>query len=354
MVADRLARGAPPSVATSMRAPMRAEHVDVPEAGRVEAARPRARSRAGRDDAATTKNAADDGSPGTSSSNGFGSGPAAGTRRVRSSTRSTATPSAPQHPLGVVPARCGLHDLGAPVGLQPGEQHRRLHLAAAPPASSWRGPSSAPPRIDSGASVPPVAPVDGARPGCAAARRPVAIGRARSDASPVSTVRNGRPATRPAEHAHASCPSSRSRRLPRVRAGRRRRCPRPTQSLAAGAACTAHAELPRAPRTVRATSSPGARPTQPRLAVGERGEQQRPVRDALVAGHPQPAPQRAGPGERELAGGPPRSREHAPRAVVAARAERVLERVGAGAPRSRARAHRRRPPSSGRSRRRRC
>ena len=56
-------------------------------------------------------------------------------------------------------------------------------------------------------------------------------------------------------------------------------------------ACSAR-RAARARARVRTTSSPPARPADARAAVGHRREQQRAVRDALVAGHPQPPAQR--------------------------------------------------------------
>ena len=78
--------------------------------------------------AATTKKAADDGSPGTASSNAdrhagaHPNGPVVDpldgrTQRV-------------QHPLGVIPARRRLDDFGLAARLQPREHERGLHLAA--------------------------------------------------------------------------------------------------------------------------------------------------------------------------------------------------------------------------------
>ena len=93
------------------------------------------------------------------------------------------------------------------------------------------------------------------------------------------------------------------------------------------AAVIVDAEVGRAASRVRATSSPPARPIDARATVGHRREQQRAVRDALVAGDAQPAAQR---------GAVPRSRARRgsltimrarPGDVVAVLDERVLERV---------------------------
>ena len=77
--------------------------------------------------AATTKNAADDGSPGTSSSNG--SGAPASTRTVPSAGRHRRTERR-EHALGVIAARDRFDDLGHAPRLEAGEHERTLHLRA--------------------------------------------------------------------------------------------------------------------------------------------------------------------------------------------------------------------------------
>ena len=84
--------------------------------------------------AATTKNAADDGSPGTSISNARGS-PARDPHRRGRRVGPAATPSAREHPLGVVAARRRLHDLGR--ARRPGA--RRGPARSSPDRSRSRG-----------------------------------------------------------------------------------------------------------------------------------------------------------------------------------------------------------------------
>ena len=115
--------------------------------------------------AATTKNAADDGSPGTTSSNGVGA-PARDPERAVVDHLDAARRSAPS--IRSVWSRLGAGSTISvvPVGLQPGEHERGLHLAARRPRARGGRPCSAPPRTVSGARAP------SARPSSVRAHRP--------------------------------------------------------------------------------------------------------------------------------------------------------------------------------------
>ena len=247
--------------------------------------------------AATTKNAADDGSPGTASSNA--SGAPARTRSVRSSTALDRRAERAEHPLGVVAARRRLDDLGLAVGLQPGEHERGLHLAArdrelvahaVQRAAADRqrrelavgAPSSVrahrPQRLDD----PPHRP--------ARERR-----RRRSGPTGTAGRRRGRTSMRivvPELPQSMTVSGSRSPSTPapvdrRPRVGARRRTRTPSCSSA--------------PAVLRDVLAVG-QVRDPARAVGERGEQQRAVRDALAAGQPQAAAQRPAALDDELGG----------------------------------------------------
>ena len=201
---------------TSMSAPMRRSTSTKPSRVGLSETSSITISEPGVIDAATTKNAADDGSPGTSRSNGSTA------RRAR---RATVRPSTVdrraergEHALGVVARRRGRHDLGRAVGLQPGEEQRRLHLRATRPASSWRMPAQRAAADRRAARASPSSRPSTCAPIARSGSTTRAIGRSRSDASPVSTVRNGRPASTPGEHRASSCPSCRSRSRRRLRA----------------------------------------------------------------------------------------------------------------------------------------
>ena len=143
--------------------------------------------------AATTQNAADDGSPGTSKSKGRGA-PAV-TRTARSSTRVIGAPSAASirslwsrlgagSEISVVPSACSPARSSA------------VFTCALATVNRWVAPTRPPPRTMSGGSVPSARPsscAPMARNG--ATTRP--IGRRASESSPVSTLKKGRPARRP-------------------------------------------------------------------------------------------------------------------------------------------------------------
>ena len=231
--------------------------------------------------AATTKNAADDGSPGTSSSNGIrraGAHLAACGRRPVDRRAERA-----EHPLGVVAARRGLDDLGLAVGLQAGEDERGLHLTARDRRARG-GRRAATAANGERRELAVVAPVErrAHRPQriVDAAHRPL---RQRLVAGEHREERAA--GDEPAEHAHrrARVPAVEDRA--RARAARRRRAattdavrssPRRTftPELLEGASRCCRRRRRRRGRDVAAT-------------VGERGEQQRAVRDPLAAGQAQ-------------------------------------------------------------------
>ena len=242
--------------------------------------------------AATHQNAADDGSPGTSSVERrrrarARPGPSCRRRVDRRAERG-------EHALGVVAARRRLGDLGDAVGLQAGEHQRGLHLRAGDrelvrgaPRARRPGPRAA--RACRRRGRRPCAPI--ARSGSTTRRHRPCTQRL---ASPVSTLRNGRPASSPLSSADrrarvAAVDDAVGLARARRRRGRRRRaCARRRSS---------HGDAERVERArgCARRRRRRARPVSARLAVGERGEQQRAVRDALVAGDPQPAAQRCAP-----------------------------------------------------------
>ncbi len=143
--------------------------------------------------AATTQNAADDGSPGTENSSGPGA-PAV-TRTARSSTRTTGAPRAPSMRSVWSRLAAGSAISVVPVACSPA-RIRAVFTCALATAREWVAPTSPPPRMASGARVPSARPstcAPMARSG--SVTRP--IGRCTSESSPVSTLRNGRPARRP-------------------------------------------------------------------------------------------------------------------------------------------------------------
>ena len=247
--------------------------------------------------AATTKNAADDGSPGTSSSNGSGA-PARARAPIRPSTLDRHAERG-EHPLGVVAAGRGRHDLGR--RRRPAARRASAPTSPARSAPRARGARRAatPPRIDSGAQRAVVATVDGA-PIARNGSTTRAIGRARSDASPVSTERNGRPASTPGEHAHrrAAVPAVEHH----LRLGSAS-TPAPWTTTVVGrlTADRRHRALERDARALRRRRR-SARARDRARPVRERREQQRAVRDRLAPGQPQLPAQRARSAEHELVG----------------------------------------------------
>ena len=103
----------------------------------------------------------------------------------------------PEQPLGVVAAGRGLDDLGDAVGLKPGEHERGLHLTARDGELVTHAVQRAAADRPAARELPPSLPSTSA-PMARSGSRTRAIGRADSDASPTSTVRNGRPAHAPA------------------------------------------------------------------------------------------------------------------------------------------------------------
>ena len=269
--------------------------------------------------APTSQNAADDGSPGIAASNACGAPDR--TRIVVASTRSMRRAERGQHPLGVVAARVRLGDLGDAARLQAGEHERGLHLRARDRRARARSRRSAPPSTVSGGNAPSSGPsmcAPIARNGSTIRR----MGRRRSDSSPDSVVRNGRPATSPV----------------RVRID----VPELPQSTTS--ADSTSASTPR-PSTVIAGAGDGDRHAQAaraRAACGRR-RRRRPARSRASARRPSPrtgargarCPCRRGPAGVRAAARLPRSsssgpsRERCPRRVVAVLVQRGLERVGA-------------------------
>ena len=238
--------------------------------------------------APTTQNAADDGSPGTPNSNG--SGAPVRTRTVVAVDAFERGAERREHALGVVAARVGLGDLGDAGGLQPREQRARSSPARSPTASTCAHPASSPPSTVSGGERAVVAAVDPARPSRAGARRCGAsvgvrrrfvtrqhrAGTADRRARPVS-MRMLVPEFPQSTTSAGSVIASR---------------PRPSMVTAGAGDGDRHAQLrEHAPRAVDVVAAGQA--GRAGAAVGHRREEQRTVRDALVAGDPQPAPQQA-------------------------------------------------------------
>ena len=211
--------------------------------------------------------------------------------RAAAASTAIGAPIDAQHPLGVIARAARLAQRGRALGLQPGEHQRALELRARDrqvvadagqraAAHAQRREDVAGPRGSARPSI--VAPI---RRSGSATRR---IGRRVSEASPASSVSNGRP---------ASSPISRRIVVPEL-----------PQSIGPAGAVQARepdALDPRlvagehAPRPARAAPPrstgcrrPG-RARSPRPRRRQRAEQQRPVRDRLVAGHPAGPAQRA-------------------------------------------------------------
>ena len=112
-------------------------------------------------------------------------------------------------------------------------------------------------------------------------------GRRRSEASPVSTESPGTPASTPASSRRLvpELPQSMTSSGSREPLGRRHHHLAPSSRTRAPSRSTAfHVEW---------TSSARSRPAHAGLALGQRGEEQRPVRDRLVPGHLEGAAERA-------------------------------------------------------------
>ena len=291
--------------------------------------------------AATTKNAADDGSPGTSSSNGVGrSGLDAHDGRRRSTRVRPAPRACARCDRG---SRSARRSRSCPSACSPASTSARLHLRARdrglvpPPRERAAAHDDGRKRAVRRASID--API--ARSGSTTR----AIGRRRSDSSPSSTERNGRPASRPVstrivvpELAQSTTPSGSAQRVDaRRRDGRgARRDPliRDAEELEAASG--------------RGDVGAGREVGDRAAPVGERGEQQRAVRDRLVARHPQPPAQRTARRRPRLV----RQVAHASALrddVVAELDESGFELVGAGG-RGHEHEHTARPRPSARSR----
>ena len=191
----------------------------------VQRARPRSRGRdPGTKVAATTKKAADDGSPGISSVNDEGT-----PRCTRVVTLSTTSTGAPRYPkIRSVWSRLGA---GSTISVTPSAcSPARISAVFTWPlatASSWRTPCNGPPWIRSGAWLPPSFPVD------VGAHRPERIDRHAPSAAPTTTRRRrarcGTDGPRTLRRGTASwCRSCRSRRRPPARASASTPCPSTT------------------------------------------------------------------------------------------------------------------------------
>ena len=144
--------------------------------------------------AATAKNAADDGSPGTSISNALGDA-----RRTRTTgpSYSIGAPSAPaQHALGVIAAMARRPDPVTPSAWSPASTSADLTCASRDRELVTLRPQGSP--VDrKRRPVAVVAAVDDRTHRGRSGSTTRAIGRCRSESSPLSTERNGRPASVP-------------------------------------------------------------------------------------------------------------------------------------------------------------
>ncbi len=152
------------------------------------------------------------------------------------------------------------------------------------------------------------------------------IGRVRNDASPVRTERNGRPASTPASTRMARAAVL---AVEHVVGLAQAVDPRTVHDDRVAVGTEPARRAVRAPRR-RAHVGAGREIGDAARAVGQRGEDQRAVRDRLVAGHPQPAPQRPGAADASASGSRsgPRSLDVRSAGVVAELAQPGLERVG--------------------------
>ena len=223
--------------------------------------------------AATTSGAADETSPGTSSSPARGAPPA---RRSRSRAHRDAAGGL-EHPLGVVARRHRLeHGRSRRRGPGARRADRRLHLRARDGRLVARRASAAP-RSPAGVAVRGLDA--GAHAAAASATR--SIGRRESDSSPVSSKRRPScPASRPGSR-RMSVPAF-PRRSGRTARGARGR-PEDAQRVVVLVDRGAERARPR-------RSSTRCRPERPKPAIrvsalADRAEQHRAMRDRLVPGH---------------------------------------------------------------------
>ena len=208
---------------------------------------------------APTQNAADEGSPGTSSDPGRTSGARSRRRHHLPALDPDRRAPGGEHPLGVVAGRLGLAHPRLPVRREAGQHQRALHLGAGDRADGAPFPGAWPPARPGGA------PARRPGPPCPSIRAPIArsgpstrrIGRLRSEASPSSVHPTRAPATSP----------SRSRMLVPLlpqssTAAGARKPPGPTpRTVAVPGASSSPIETPSARRhaAVERTSAPGAR-----------------------------------------------------------------------------------------------
>ena len=206
-------------------------------------------------DAATTKNAADDGSPGTSSSNGVG-GSGARRARVRPSTVDRRAERARAS------ARCGRGSAPAStisvvaVGLQPGEHERRLHLRRSRPRARAARRASVAAADRRAARARRRRGRRPWRPSPAAARRRARIGRC-AQRLVAGEHREERPAgEQPGEHAHRRARVAAVEHVVRLRAARRprRRARRSPRRAPCGSRTPSCVERARASRRRRRRS----------------------------------------------------------------------------------------------------
>ncbi len=196
-------------------------------------------------------------------------------------SRSTSTPKARQHPLGVIARGRRLGDAGAAAALQARQQQGRFHLRA----GDRQGVVDGAQRADRRGSAP------AAGPRACRCRAPISrsgtatrsIGRRMSEASPISVESKACPASSPMNRRMAvpALPmSSGAAAAAQALAGRRRARARVVLAAArcARPAPAARAASPGNPRSAR-------KPVICGLALGDAAEHQRAVRDRFVAGH---------------------------------------------------------------------
>ena len=295
--------------------------------------------------AATTQNAADDGSPGTVNSNGDGA-PAV-TCIARSPIRVIGAPSAASMRSVWSRLAAGSTTSVVPVACSPARTRAVLTCALAT-ARWWTHPTRSPPRTTIGGLVPPSRPSR-----CAPIARngsiTRAMGRSTNDSSPVRTDRKGRPESRPVSKRMLVPEFPQSSTVP---GSANASMPRPSTTTAPSSSDVATASWASAAR-VRPTSSPRARPVT----------RERPSAIAAKSNARCDIPLSPGTRNRPRTGrGPDRTSSSASCVLMPAGSGRRGSRARAARPRTRrgcarrppARAHRRGLRASGRSRGRRC
>ena len=192
-----------------------------------------------------------------------------------------------EHAFGVVAARRRLGDHGDTVGLQPREHQRGLHLRARDRERELGARAATRPGSPAGRACLRLARRP-SRPSRGAVRRSSPSAARAGWRRRSSTLRNGRPASSAAQRAdrrpRVAAVDDVLRLAPRVGArGRATVVASPSPSIV-------DAERGEAPPACSRRRRRRGSPVIDRVAVGERGEEQRPVRDALVARAPAPGP----------------------------------------------------------------